>query len=210
MEKYRPDDMRNRIIIIGAGGHGKVVADNALKNGYTRIAFVDDRVTGMCMGFPVLGTTALLDSLNDGQTDFIIALGDNATRRDIALHHPLPYATLVHPSAQIGSSVAIGEGTVVMANGVVNACARIGRHCIINTGAIVEHDDLLEDFVHLAPRVALGGTVRVGQMTHVGIGATVKNNISIGKNCLIGAGAVVVKDLHRAQTYVGLPARGVE
>lgn len=195
------------MIIIGAGGHGKVVADNALKNGYTDIAFVDDRITGMCVGFPVLGTTAILGDLDDGYTDFVIAVGSNTARRAIALRYRLPYVSLIHPSAQIGSCVTVGAGTVVMANGVVNACTRIGQHCIINTGAIVEHDNVVEDFVHLASRATLGGTVRVGEMTLVGIGATVKNNVSIGESCVIGAGAAVAGDLERAQTYVGVPAR---
>ncbi len=201
--------MSNRLIVIGAGGHGKVVADIALWCGYTAISFIDDKAVGNCMCYPIIGKCDDLKAYNDGKTDFIIAVGDNSTRRLIAEKYDLSWATLIHPSAQIGSDVTIGEGTVVMANAVINACASIGKHCIINSGAIVEHDNVLGDYVHISPRAALGGTVTVGDETHVGIGATVKNNVNICQNCLVGAGAVVVKDIYESATYVGIPAKMV-
>ena len=96
-----------------------------------------------------------------------------------------------------------------MANACINSSAKIGKHCIINTGAIIEHDNIIEDYVHISPQVALGGTIKVGENTHVGIGATVKNNIEICSNCIIGAGAVVVKDIIEKGTYVGVPAKKI-
>lgn len=197
----------NRLIIIGGGGHGKVIADMALKNGYENICFVDDKATGEIMGFSVIGTSADIERLNDGQTDFVIGIGSNDTRKFIAKTYEVNWITLIHPSAQIAASVRIGKGTVIMANAVVNASASIGRHCIINTGAIVEHDNVIEDYVHISPNAALGGTVKIGEMTHVGIGATIKNNIDICSNCIIGAGAVVVKDIKESGTYIGVSAR---
>ena len=197
----------NRLIIIGAGGHGKVIADAALKNGYTNICCVDDNATGDAMGFPIIGTTADVECLNDGNTDFVIGIGNNAIRKTIAEIHNVNWVSIVHPSAQIGFDAEIGKGTVVMANAVVNVCAKIGVHCIINTGAIVEHDNVIENYVHISPNVALGGTVRIGSLTHVGIGATVKNNIEICSDCTIGAGAVVVKNINEPGTYVGVPIR---
>ena len=197
----------NRLMIIGAGGHGKVIADAALKNGYTNICCLDDNTTGDVMGFPIIGTTADVECLNDGNTDFVIGIGNNAIRKTIAEIHNVNWVSIVHPSAQIGFDAEIGKGTVVMANAVVNVCAKIGEHCIINTGAIVEHDNVIENYAHISPNVALGGIVRIGSLTHVGIGATVKNNTEICSDCTIGAGAVVVKNIKEPGTYVGVPIR---
>lgn len=197
----------NRLIIIGAGGHGKVIADAALKNGYTNICYIDDHATGDVMGFPIIGTSADIERLNDGGTDFIIGIGNNAVRKAIAEKYNVNWVSIVHPSAQIAFNAEIGKGTVVMANAVVNVCATVGEHCIINTGAIVEHDNVIENYAHISPNVALGGTVRIGTLTHVGIGATVKNNTEICSECTIGAGAVVVKNIKEPGTYVGVPIR---
>lgn len=199
----------NRLVIIGAGGHGKVIADNAIKNGYTDICFVDDKATGACMGFPIIGSCNDLEMLNDGSTDFIIGIGNNTTRKLIAEEHNVKWVSIIHPSAQIAVNVTIGEGTVVMAGAVVNACTSIGEHCIINTCAVIEHDNMIENYVHVSPNAALGGTVRIGQLTHVGIGATVKNNTEICSDCIIGAGAVVVKNIKEPGTYIGVPMRKI-
>lgn len=197
----------NRLIIIGAGGHGKVIADAALKNGYTNICYIDDHATGDVMGFPIIGTSADIERLNDGSTDFIIGIGNNAIRKTVAEKYNVNWVSIVHPSAQIAFNAEIGKGTIVMANAVVNVCAKVGEHCIINTGAIVEHDNVIENYAHISPNVALGGTVRIGSLTHVGIGATVKNNTEICSECTIGAGAVVVKNIKEPGTYVGVPIR---
>ena len=195
----------NRLIIIGAGGHGKVIADAALKNGYTNICYIDDHAKGEIMGFPIIGTCEDIERLNDENTDFIIGIGNNDVRKKVAETHDLNWVSIVHPSAQIAFYAEIGKGTVVMANAVVNVCATIGEHCIINTGAIVEHDNMIENYVHISPNVALGGTVRIGELTHIGIGATVINNVDVCSGCTIGAGAVVVKDLKTKGTYIGVP-----
>ncbi len=197
----------NRLIIIGAGGHGKVIADNALKNGYKNICFVDDNMTGDVIGFPLVGTSADIERLNDGRTDFIIGIGNNAIRKTIAETYNVNWVSIVHPSAQIAFSAEIGKGTVVMANAVINVCATVGEHCIINTSAIIEHDNVIENYVHISPNAALGGTALIGSLTHVGIGATVKNNTEICSDCTIGAGAVVVKNIKEPGTYVGVPIR---
>ena len=199
--------MNNRLIIIGAGGHGKVIADNALKNGYTDINFLDDHATGACMGFPILGTAADIPDFSDGKTDFIIGVGNNEIRKRIAQAHDVNWVTLIHPSALIAVNVSVGKGTVVMAGAVINVCSTVGEHCIINTGAIVEHDNVIGDYAHISPNVALGGTVRVGDLTHVGIGAVVRNNIQICGMSTIGAGAVVVKDIDHCGTYIGVPIK---
>jgi len=200
----------NRLIIIGAGGHGKVIADIALKNGYKNICFVDDNMMGAVMGFPIIGTSNEVNALNDGRTGFIIGIGNNAIRNRMAERYDVHWVTLIHPSAQIAIGVSIGKGTVVMANAVVNACATVGAHCIINTGATVEHDNVIEDFVHISPGVKLSGTVVVGKNTWIGTGASVINNVEICENVVVGVGSVVVKDIQTQGTYIGVPARRIK
>lgn len=202
--------MKNRLIIIGVGGHGRVIADIALKTGYTDICFVDDHVTGECMGFPVIGMCNRLTELDDGHTDFLIGIGSNETRKKISEAYDVNWTTLVHPSAQIAVCVSIGVGTAVMAGAIINTCANIGRHCIINSGAVVEHDNVLEDYVHVSPQAALGGTVHVGALSHIGIGAVVKNNTNICAGCTIGVGAAVTRDIKQSGTFVGVPARKIK
>ena len=200
----------NKLMIIGAGGHGKVIADIALKNGYTDICFVDDNATGECIGFSIIGNISDIEQFNDGNTDFVIAIGDNFTRKNIAEKYGVKWVTLIHPSAQIGSYVSIGEGSVVMANAVINPCSKIGCHCIINTGAIVEHDSSLGDFVHISPRATLSGSVNVGELTWIGAGATLVNNVNICDRAIVGAGAIVTKTINDKGTYVGVPARKIK
>ena len=197
----------NRLVIIGAGGHGRVLTDTAWKIGYREICFADDFASGEVLGFPVIGGISEIVSLDDGKTDFVIGIGNNAARKRIAETYAVNWVSLVHPSAQLAMHTKIAPGTVVLANAVVNACATVGAHCIINTAAIIEHDNVIEDYVHVSPNAALGGTVRVGELTHVGIGVAVKNNTNICGSCVVGAGAVVVKDLTEPGTYIGVPAR---
>lgn len=204
--------MRKKVVIIGAGGHAKVIADIIEKSGDEVVGFLDDNKEN---GATVIKNYKVIGDLNNRfamavtkkDVEFIIAIGDNKKREEISHSPNLKFYTAIHPSAQIGLDVEIQEGTVVMANVCINSSARIGKHCIINTGAIIEHDNIIEDFVHISPNATLGGTVKIGESTHVGIGSIVKNNITICKNCTIGAGAVVVKNIIEEGTYVGVPAR---
>lgn len=200
----------NKLVIIGAGGHGKVIADNALKNGYMDICFIDDRSTGGCMGFPIVGTSSDIPKLDDGKTDFIIGIGNNAVRKKIAEAYAVNWVSLIHPSAQIAVNVSVGKGTAVMAGAIINACTKIGEHCIINTRAVIEHDNIIGNYAHISPNAALGGTVHIGERTHIGIGATVINNIDVCENCIVGAGAAVVKNITESGTYVGVPVRKIK
>lgn len=199
----------NRLVIVGAGGHGKVIADIALKNGYKDIYFVDDNAKNNVMEFSIIGTLADIESLNDGKTDFVIGIGNNTVRKEIAEKYQVNWVSLVHPSAQIAFNASVGKGTVVMANAVVNVSATVGQHCIVNTGAIVEHDNVIGNYVHLSPNATLGGTVLVGALTHIGIGATVSNNVRICENSIVGAGAVAVKNIEQSGTYIGIPAQRI-
>jgi len=200
--------MSKNVVVIGASGHGKVIADTIIKSGDKVVGFLDD---GVDKGSRVAGIE-ILGKIEDYKIfencEFIIAIGNLNIRRKIANDLPVKWYTAIHPSAVISSlEVELGEGTVVMANAVINSSAKIGKHCIVNTGAIVEHDNYIGDYVHLSPNATLAGTVTVGEMTHIGVGACVKNNINIASNCTIGAGAVVVKDISESGTYIGVPVR---
>lgn len=200
--------MREKVIIIGASGHGKVVADVVIQAGDQVIGFLDDNtdISDTFVGYPVLGTVDKFTDYLDSK--FIVAIGNAEIRERIVKKlQGVSWYTAIHPKAVISDmDISIGEGTAVMADAVINAGATIGKHCIINTGAIVEHDNKLEDFVHISVGVKLAGTVHIGKGTWVGIGATVSNNVSICQKCMIGAGAVVVKDIVSKGIYVGVPA----
>lgn len=200
--------MNRKVIILGVGGHGKVVADIVLKSGDQLLGFLDDNpAITQFLGFPVLGRCE--DYVRLADAEFVIAIGNAAVRQKLANNMSgVRWYTAIHPCACISSlEVSIGEGSVVMPNAVVNAGAKIGDHCIVNTGGIVEHDSVLENFVHISVGAKLCGTVHVGESTWIGAGAVVRNNLSIGSHCMIGAGAVVVNDIVDAGTYVGVPAR---
>ena len=204
--------MSKEVIIIGASGHGKVIAGIIQLNGNIVKGFLDDneKIQGKSIvGFPVLGKTE--DYVKYPDCEFVIAIGDANIRKKIADSLDVKWHTAVHPKATVSKlDTSIGEGTVIMANAVVNPSPRIGRHCIINTGAVVEHDNVLGDFVHISPNATLAGAVTVGKMTHIGVGAAVKQVISITSDCIIGAGTVVIKDITQSGTYVGVPARKIK
>lgn len=196
----------DKLVIIGASGHGKVVADIALKVGYEDVVFLDDASLTECAGLPVVGTSADIFTVADS-CRFVVAIGNARIRERIQGQLADCLATLVHPAASISRRVQIGEGSVVMAGAVVNSDVRIGRGCIINTGASVDHDCVVGDFAHVSVGAHLAGNVHVGSGTWVGIGATVSNNVAICPDCMIGAGAVVVRDITEPGTYVGVPAK---
>ena len=202
--------MAKSVILIGGGGHAKVIIDCIRAEGNEVVGILDDglKVGHQVLDVPVLGKTEDYRKFSDHA--FLIAIGNNEVRRRISQSMDVSWHTAVHPSAVVSSFAQIGPGTVVMPGAVINACAQVGEHCIINTGAIIEHDNRIEDYVHISPGAALGGTVAVGQGTHVGIGAAVKNNIQICGGCLIGAGAVIVKDITEPGTYAGTPARKIK
>lgn len=208
--------MPKQVVIIGAGGHAQVIADIIQESGDIVYGFLDDNLKKETViandeRLKVIGdfNTRFTLPITHPELEFIIAIGDNKRRKEIAEKNVpnMKYYTAIHPSANIGINVSIGEGTVIMANACINASANIGKHCIINTGAIIEHDNQLEDYVHISPNATLCGTVKVGELTHIGAGATVKNNINIISHCTVGAGAVVVKDIKEEGTYVGVPAK---
>lgn len=191
------------LIIIGAGGHGKVVRDIAKQCGYTKISFLDDADIPEAIG----KTTDYMEYIEN--SDFFIAIGNNSIREKIYQELDSNHAeivTLMHPNAVVSQTAKIGKGTAVMAGAVINEDAEIGNGIIINTCSSVDHDCRIEDFCHISVGAHLCGTVKVGKRTMVGAGATVINNVDICDDCMIGAGAVVVRKIDEAGTFVGVPA----
>ena len=201
--------MSDKVILVGAGGHAKVIADIVLKSGDQLLGFLDDDpMKTSVLDYPVLGNVENGKEFSK-EAKFLLAVGNNHLRESLAAKLKVDWYTAIHPSAQIGMDVVIGEGSTVMANAVINTGSRIGKHCIVNTAAVVEHDNQIADYVHVSVGARLGGTVKVGKASWIGIGAVVKNNLSICGGCLIGAGGVVVKDLFEPGVYVGIPVRRV-
>ncbi len=195
--------------VLGAGGHAKVVISTLLAAGFEIAAVYDDAEAKwgqMCLGFPIQGPLAALPT---GDTvSAVIALGDNHTRRVVAQRFPtVQWLTVVHPQTWVHPSVVLGVGTVVFAGAVIQPETRIGAHCIINTGATVDHDCRLSDYVHLAPGVHLAGGVEVQDGVLLGIGSAVLPGRCVGEWAIIGAGGIVTQNLPGHCTAMGVPAR---
>jgi sugar O-acyltransferase (sialic acid O-acetyltransferase NeuD family) len=205
--------MKKKLLIIGANGHGKVVADIALNmNKWEHISFLDDDESiDSSMGIKVVGKSKeSIGLIND--YDIFVGIGNNTIREKIQEDLETKGATLpvlIHPTAIVGEEVCLAPGTVVMAGAVINCCTSIGKGCIINTAATIDHDNIIEDYVHVSPGSHLAGSVKVGQQTWLGIGSIVSNNVTIDSGCKVGAGSVIVKDITESGTYVGVPARRV-
>jgi sugar O-acyltransferase (sialic acid O-acetyltransferase NeuD family) len=201
------------ILILGAGGHAKVVAETCLVAGVSaNIAFLDDRPLDSLLGWPVIGPLelSLEPSIKNQFSSAIVAIGQSTTRlRLLHLLHAAGYQLplLIHPSASISSSAQIGAGSVVFAQAAVQAHVQIGIGAILNTGCSVDHDSHLADGVHICPGSRIAGSVQIGARSCIGIGASIIQHVRIGSNVTVGAGAAVVTDLPDDVTAVGVPAR---
>jgi sugar O-acyltransferase (sialic acid O-acetyltransferase NeuD family) len=200
------------LLVLGAGGHGKVVADILLCQGIPVRGFLDDDPASWGttrLGLLVLGA---LDRYREYEPDgLVLGIGTNAIRRALVERLGSPAAALwrtaIHPRATVAASTGLGRGVVIAAGAVVNPDTVLGDHVIVNTGATVDHDCVIADFAHLAPGVHLSGGVRIGAGTLVGVGAAVAPTRAVGAWSVVGAGAVVVRDIPDRVTAKGVPAR---
>ena len=192
--------------VIGAGGHAKVVLDIILSAETPVFGIWDENIlVKSLLNNKILGT---LNGFQKAESDqYIIAIGSNKIRKKIADQLGKSTSMALHASSVVGSNVELGEGTVLMPNVSVNAGSKVGKHVIINTNASVDHDCIIADFVHISPQVGLAGGVHVGEGTHIGIGASVLQNIKIGRWVTIGAGTVIISDVPDYAVVVGNPGK---
>jgi len=204
-----------KVIILGAGGHAKVVAEILRLSGkYDLIGLLDPALSGRIVGgLPVLGGDELLPRLkSEGVSAVFVGvggIGDNMTRTKLfekAISMGFTPINAIHPSAIISSSARVGCGVAIMARAVINSEAEIGDNVIINTGAVVEHDCRIEAHVHVSPGAILCGGVVVSRSAHIGAGAVIRQGINIGEFAGVGAGAVVIRDVEASTTVAGVPA----
>lgn len=212
-------DIRSRVLILGAGGHGRVVLDILLaERKYAVAGFLDNQreLHGRRIdGYPVLGGIAELPEIaaRERAGGVIVAIGDNGTRRGLARQAEeagLELVNAVHPSAAIARSAMIGRNVVVAAGVVVCAHCQIGDSVILNTGCIVDHQTMIGEGAHVCPGVRIAGRVTVEPGAFLGIGATVIPKVVIGCEAVVGAGAVVIENVPAMATVVGVPARRVK
>lgn len=203
------------LLILGAGGHGKVVADAALESGnWDGVVFLDDAwpEKGVNGRWPVAGNMQELHCWRDHCKDAVVAIGNNQLRMQLQarlLTAGFNVVSVIHPAATVSCYATLGVGSVVFAGAVINVDATIGDGAIINTSATVDHDCILGVGVHVSPGAHLGGGVKVGDYSWIGIGVSVKHLVLLGSNIVVGAGAVVVEDLQDGVTAIGMPARPV-
>lgn len=209
--------MHTSLSIIGAGGHGRVIADSAARTGcWDVIQFYDDATTGKIphTDWDIVGPISHAFRGNrDSAHAAVVGIGDNRLR--VKIQGKLELAgwqmgSVVDPTAAVSSASSIGAGTVVMAGAIINIGAKIGTSCIVSTNSSIDHDCQLGNGVHISPGATLAGKVTLGDLCWVGAGATLIQNISIGEKTIIGAGAIVIKDMPGNITCVGNPARTLE
>jgi sugar O-acyltransferase (sialic acid O-acetyltransferase NeuD family) len=205
-----------KLLVAGAGGHGRVVGDTALDTGrYSSLGYLDDTpgATETREGWKIVGLLSELDKMVERYEAFAAGFGDAIMRITMlaeATKLGFDCSAIVHPSAVVSRRCSLAEGSVVIAGGAVNIGASLGEACIVNTGATVDHDCRLAEGVHVCPGAHLAGAVEVGPRSWIGIGAVVRQRVRIGADVIIGAGAVVVHDVEDHATVIGNPARRAE
>lgn len=209
--------MNKPIIIIGAGGHAKVVLNVLKCRNFNVLGFVDPNKLGSSiLGSPVLGCDEVIFQYRSDEvllTNGIGSTSDTTLRRQIFVRFSEQgycFPPVVHPSVIVAPDVCIGQGVQIMAGAIVQPGVIIGQNSILNTRVSIDHDCIIGDHVHVAPGAVLSGNVKVRDGTHIGSGSVIVQGINIGRNCVIGAGAVVINDVPDGATVIGVPGRVVK
>ena len=203
--------MSNEVVVYGAGGHGKVVAEIVAAMGEALVGFIDDNPTlqgTTVLKLPVFAAREWL-ALHSGAS-VALGIGDNSSRERAALalkQQCFKLMIAIHPSAIIAKSAVISKGAVIMPSAVLNPDCTVGEGAIVNTGALVEHDVRIGRYAHLSPNCTIGGGAQIGEHSHIGMSASVLPLRRVGANCVIGAGAVVIDDISDGRIALGVPAR---
>jgi len=208
--------MKN-IIIFGTGGHSKVIVDIIEKQGkYNIVGFIDEyrKKNTIILGYKVIGNDSTFKDIFFTYEVYggIIGIGDNSMRakiRDkvIKVIPNFNFVNCIHPKSTFGKDASLGEGNVVMAGAIINSSTRIENHCIINTNSSIDHDCIMLDFSSIAPNVTIGGNVKIGEYSAIGIGANIFHNVNVGCNCIIGGGSLVCRDTKENSIYYGSPSK---
>ncbi len=212
--------MKRPVIILGGGGHAKVLIEILINQKLKVLGIVDPNnalTEHRIYGIPIIGKDdSFISTYSPQNIQLVNAIGSiysTEKRKEVYQAYKekgYSFATVVHHSAIISETAYLDEGVQIMAGAVIQAGTIIGKNSIINTHSSVDHDSRIGDHVHIAPGVTLSGGVKIGEGTHVGTGVTVIQNISIGKNCLIGAGALVITNIPDSSRAIGIPAKAEE
>lgn len=202
-----------KLVIIGASGHGKVIADIAIHLGYDNIIFLDDNPDLKMVGdFTVVGNCSKINYYIDREYDFVVGIGNAYIRERILTElsaKKCKIVSLKHPMSNMAFNVKVGLGTIVMPGATINEGTVIGKGCIVNTKATIAGNAIIEDFAHVSVGAMIGRNTKIGDKTWIGIGAKVLDNVNICSECMIGAGAKVDKDIKFSGKYVGVPIRAL-
>ena len=207
---------KDDLIIIGSGGHARVVIDTAEQSGFNILGIIDINYKNndeKIIGYNVIGNFTALSKFVPNKTSVIIALGDSKLRSKffyICLEHGYNLPSIIHPTSIISKHVNIGKSVFINAGVIINSEVYIGDDCIINTGAIIDHECNIGKHCHIGPGVKVAGRVRIGEHTFVGIGSTIIDKITIGNNVMIGAGSVIIRDIESDSTVVGIPGKRIK
>jgi sugar O-acyltransferase (sialic acid O-acetyltransferase NeuD family) len=208
-------EARPPIVVLGGGGHAKVVIAVLKHSGHDVLGYTDQRDQGAILSVPYLGDDVALPGIlqAQGHCGAVVGVGKiDVSPRRLVLQAAVTtlgfeFPVIVSRHAVVNEEVWLGQGTVVVDGVVVNSGSKIGRACILNTNSTVEHDCRIGDNVHVAPGATLSGGVTVGDNCLIGAGSTIIQGVSVCADCLVGAGSAVVSDLTDPGTYVGIPAR---
>lgn len=198
-------NMNKLIIILGSGGQGQVVQNILRLNGYKRILFLDDHKEGKS----ITGKLRDFNKFNPKKHLFHVAFGNNLFRKkwyEILCNHKHDFISAIHPAAVLESKIDYSKNVMIGANVYININCSIGNNCIVNTGAIIEHDTCLENHVFMGPRTTTAGGVLIKEQAFIGMGAIINNNLTIEKNCVVAAGAVITRNTKPRMLYAGIPA----
>jgi sugar O-acyltransferase (sialic acid O-acetyltransferase NeuD family) len=204
-----------KIIIIGSGGHSRVVIDTLETLGSNIFGIIDINYKGQkekIFNYKIIGDMTIIDNLNPKNYNIILAIGDNNKREKYfseLLYKGFTIPTIIHPTAILSKKIIIGNGVFINSGVILNAGVEIADNTIINTGSIIEHEVNIKQNSHICPGVKIGGRATVGKNTFIGIGSSIKDYIKIGDNVKVGAGSVIIDNIKKGLTVVGVPGKEI-